>query len=139
MSRLLVMACSATKADKFGAAIHVYQGPGFRIARPYWGRGGHVLIISAFHGILEPAVCIHPYDKKLTKDNGPEFDPLSLHNIYKHMDAGAHEDCLLFGGELYAKWFDQALDLAGCGDVQYRKTAGGIGEQLHELKEWCEQ
>lgn len=156
---LLILACSATKAD-YGRevfALDLYDGPAFRMLRartpyvPGW-RFHRVLILSAQHGLISPWKLLSPYDRRMDPvraaelAEAPEGELLpALYGRYHRgrryptewiENFGPYSRVRIWGGRLYrkvcARWAERGIFREV--DVEY--SSGAIGEQLRQLKVW---
>lgn len=108
-----MVACSAEKLDTTSPAADLYTGSMFRIA---WSAataeaeasGGRVLILSALHGLLDPATLVAPYDCKLGDDRSIEADELAAQIADTGIIAEA-DDVYAFLPNGYLDLLDSAL------------------------------
>lgn len=153
--RVLVLGCSATKRQQAGdtaPAVCVYDGPSWRVYRK-WKRDHpvkafdvDVYALSARYGLIPSSWNIRvEYDQKMTAERSRELikdatqQQRALDYVCDDGVGGLGDlDILFFGSELYAKTLDGLLpagfEYRRCGDG----TARGIGDQLHELREWLD-
>ena len=145
---LLILSCSATKRGLPGLmpAVYRYDGPAYRVLRASGWPGSdgphvRVVILSAYHGPLDPFTPIEDYDVKMDGDRAQvlsQFWPLGkrLLGLLDHPTS----EVFVFGGALYREVI-QAWGAAGPfehvpGEVAY--SDGGIGTQLGQLTRWLE-
>lgn len=137
--RLLILSCSATKADHPDRAIDLYDGPSFRTLRA-WQRGASdaerqelaVWILSAEHGLIPWDEWIEPYDRRMTRERAVvvrEDVEMTLAWLVPEL---APAEVFLMLGETYLG----AVPLEAFGSANVIRARGGIGEKLGELRCW---
>ena len=146
MSRLVLVACGAQKADRKLPACLLYTGPYFRACLQYacsLGSWRDVRILSAKHGLVYPIAELEPY-------NVPLGDPAAITADELRRQAEAEgllelaSPVVVVGGAGY-----RLLAAQVWGEVGIRNplaaAGGGIGKQLAWLKrntprwELCEE
>lgn len=66
-TRIIIVGCGKAKGPHRAPARELYTGSLFRAARAYAEASGHPwLILSARHGLVEPATVLEPYDHTAT-------------------------------------------------------------------------
>lgn len=143
-SRLLVMACSATKKadEQLLPAIDRYDGPSYKTVRKW--RANHqdqaqqldILILSAEFGLIEAfATEIPNYDRRMTRDRATELMPSVVTKLVAKLAETSYSSILVHLGSDYAPalghgLFPQLMPVI-C-------TYGGIGQRNGQLKRWLE-
>lgn len=136
MTRIAIVGCSSKKASAACAAREMYTSPLFRAARAYAeATCDRWYILSALHGLLEPATVIEPYDQRLSPATieawgwgvrvGQQLDAAIL------WPAEREAEIVMLAGELYADAIDPT-DREYYWDEPLRGM--GIGERLAWLK-----
>jgi cytoplasmic iron level regulating protein YaaA (DUF328/UPF0246 family) len=69
---IILVACCGPKLSQPSPAADLYVSSLFRKSRKYAERLGRWFILSALHGLLDPATVIGPYDMTLTKMSAQE-------------------------------------------------------------------
>jgi hypothetical protein len=136
--RTLIVACSATKKSDAGLlpALARYDGPAYRTLRKNLEAAGElrVVILSAEFGLLEPDAEIPDYNRKLTLERARELAPRVSRELQRMAELGELAGGIfVFGSGLYRNILKGGLAAAGAHD-RTRFSAGGIGEQLGQLK-----
>lgn len=104
-NRLIVVGCGRAKLDRPAPARELYTGNLFRAARQYAeASGAEWKILSALHGLIDPAVVIGPYDYRIGQTTGtpwsyyrPEFERLcqvgysTMPPIWKDKSGNGHD------------------------------------------------
>ena len=162
--RLLVLACSASKAAAGATAVDLYQGPAYQVLRRYerelverYGGTGkapdphapRVMVLSAEHGLVSRYRFLLPYDRKMDAPRAAELaEAVQDAEAALYVPAGPFSDrlehfpepleVLAWGGKLYrqvlASW--QEAGLFRGARVHY--SHGGIGTQLGQLRRWLD-
>lgn len=134
MTSLIIIACSATKRSDSALmpAIERYDGPAFRVLRrALRERAGlaqrlTVLILSAECGLIGSARPIPHYNRRMTRARAAELAPAVAAGVY-----GPWTAIYVAVGQAYR---------AALPPPPWPTTTdaghGGIGERLHQLKEW---
>lgn len=143
MSRLLILACSATKRRFDGprAAIAVYDGPAWRTLRSNLTCAIEPpLVLSAEHGLISVYQEIEAYDRRMTAARSRELiDPTAAKIAELGGIGSARGEIFFYGGALYRSTMQQAIQLAELElerDIPVTYSSGGIGDQLGQLKAW---
>jgi cytoplasmic iron level regulating protein YaaA (DUF328/UPF0246 family) len=145
LRRTLVLACSATKIDTAApmAAFHRYDGPAYRVLRKHYCgltpkpgligeyTGLHVYILSAKYGLIPSYAAIEHYDQRMTPARARLMSAWSPHAAKFRQLLHADRELFVVAGADYRTVLD-----AWAGGMTYRRAAGGIGEQLGQLKRW---
>lgn len=149
MKRLLLIACSETKLSDSSPlpAFERYDGPSYRMLRAY-REAGHrlpkILILSALYGLIEPTHPIDNYNVRMTdliaaNFKGDRHARRIVQNAYWTADS-----IFIFGGALYQEvffaWLPQHAKNSPLKPITlpFKRSVGGIGEQLGQLKAWLE-
>lgn len=155
--RLLILACSATKAyatDRRAIpAIYRYDGPMWRTLRAWLEPGESaayarkkeqidIYAISAKYGILMAYEPITHYDWRMDEQRAHEireqwigFDALEQQAACIQRVVGGYTHTLIAGG----RWYQSVVAPIRFQHDRYghvERTSGGIGEQLAQLKHW---
>jgi hypothetical protein len=103
--KVVILPCSATKLGHADWAGDIYTGPIWQSWRA--GRAGRPLpagwrlrILSAEHGLLDPADWVEPYDHKLTAAEVPELAE-RIAAAWNRRGVGHLYEAIAVGGELY--------------------------------------
>lgn len=137
-SRLLLLACSATKRKnrRLLPAIDRYDGPAFRTLRRFWREGGRspqpkdVYILSARFGLIRGTKKIPDYDQVMNEDRAARLGPKAGRTLKSTIRKRAYGDGLAVMGLRYR----QVLELETI--WPFSVANGGIGYQLGILKSW---
>ena len=137
-SRLLVLACSATKRRirRLLPAVDRYDGPAFRTLRKYWREGGKsphpkdVYILSAKFGLIRGTKKIPCYDQVMDKNRAAHLSLRAGKRLKSTIERQAYKDGLAVMGFRYR----QVLTLESI--WPFSVANGGIGYQLGTLKGW---
>lgn len=143
--RLLILSCSATKADHPARAIDLYDGPAFRTLRA-WMRSAStselqelaVWVLSAEHGLIPFDFELEPYDRRMTIARAGELLGAvrdKLHDLVEEMQPA--EAFLMMGREYLAAIGPITPFAFGPAEVEFPE--GGIGDKLGELHRWLRQ
>jgi hypothetical protein len=135
---LVLMACSATKADAPAPALELYRGVMYSTFKANAASTQAVVILSAKHGFVGAGQVIEPYEQRMTEARAdemiselPDFDAIAWPR-----NVGS---ILLAGGKAYRRVMRAAIErrielgvLAA--DVELKETDGaGIGYQRAQL------
>lgn len=139
MRTLLVQSCSATKhrVDNPVPALELYDGYFFRIIKKALraGRfqcGTDIIIISAKHGVVEPADEIHYYDQRMTTERAAELNDAVVDTLREKIATGDYDNVWINLGRHYLPAIDGLKDSV---DVPIRHIDGsGIGLKGKRLK-----
>lgn len=127
---VVVIACGAKKLDRRAPAAELYTSANFRLHLRAAGAlaadlGGRVLILSALHGLVDPAAELEPYNVKMGDAGSIAADVLA-----NQLEAIAPSSIHALLPRAYASALDVAAELAGFGDlVDLFADAPGIGYQ----------
>jgi hypothetical protein len=141
MRSLTLVACSKQKAPTACAARDLYTSPWFRLARQVAEASGEWRILSAEHGLLDPAQVVAPYDLTLATmpaAHRGRWGRRVLKDLFQLLDpsrglSGNGARVVLLAGSLY--WGPVALRLEENGATVETPLAHlGIGQQLRWLK-----
>lgn len=137
-SRLLLLACSATKkkSRRLLPAIDRYDGPAFRTLRKYWREGGKtpypkdVYILSAKFGLIRGTKKIPYYNQMMNGRRASAIARGAGSTLKSVIKRRAFTQGLAVMGSRYR----QALRLESF--WPFITAKGGIGYQLGTLREW---
>ncbi len=137
--RLLILSCSATKAEHPDRAIDLYDGPSFRTLRA-WQRGATdaerqelaVWILSAEHGLIPWDEWVEPYDRRMTRERAAEVRKDVEMTLAWLVPELAPAEVFLMLGETYMS----AVPAEPFGSANVIRAPGGIGEKLGALRRW---
>lgn len=143
-SRLLVMACSATKKadDQLLPAIDRYDGPSYKTVRKW--RANHedqasgldILILSAEFGLMNALTTSIPtYDRRMTGDRANELMPQVIDQLMAKIRKIPYSSILIHLGSDYAPALGQGLFPM---PIPVSHTFGGIGQRNGQLRCWLE-
>lgn len=140
MNALLLMACSAAKADKPSAAIDLYQGVMYETLRAHMPPPAFepvVMIVSAEHGLLFSHEEIAPYDRELTEERADELIAAGFPDGVT-FDGQVFNRVFLAGGAEYRRVMRAYVDaMHGFGQIEHgariEEVSGGIGDHRHQL------
>lgn len=133
LGRLLVISCSAMKQEGTHQAVHLYDGPAYKILRKHLDRDTTVVIVSAEHGAIGVDAVIASYDRLMTQDRAVELvftgkmrllDDLLNFRKWRSI----HVHC--------GKNYRTALPVSVLRGYGASFSSGGIGTQLGQLKAW---
>jgi hypothetical protein len=99
-----VVGCSAIKAPRPAPARDFYRSPLFKAALAYAeARTKHVVVVSAYYGIVQLGQVLEPYDRKLTALRKREREDWSARTVDPLTRFyGTPPTLLLLCGEVYA-------------------------------------
>lgn len=122
--RIVLVACCGEKREDRAPAKDLYQSPLFRRSRAYAERHGDTwFILSAKHGLLNPATVIEPYDQTLTAMAAADRRTWTARTA-EQLRAYADERLIVLAGNRYCEWTTDFPHVE-------RPLAGmGIGQQL---------
>ncbi|WP_150255327.1 DUF6884 domain-containing protein [Nocardiopsis deserti] len=130
---LVVIPCSASKATRPAPARELYTGSYHRMcaaaAEALTARGGRVLILSARHGLIEPAQVLEPYEHRMGQLGTVTAEQLRAQAA--RLGAADADQVVILAGRAYAQaaravWPHALTPLAG---------TRGIGHQRARLAE----
>lgn len=126
-----VIPCGADKAAAPAPAAHLYTGGMFRMAlaaaeAEAAETDGRVLILSALHGLVDPADVVAPYDVKMGDPGSVTVDTLAAQAAALGITWGA--DVYAFLPNAYFAQLDQALRADDVYAAQVYEGCGGIGD-----------
>lgn len=142
--RLLILSCSATKADHPARAIDLYDGPSFRTLRA-WIREAKreelaelsVWILSAEHGLIPFDQELEPYDRLMTNDRAEELRPAVTAKLAELVQELKPSEVFMFLGQKYS---GAVAPTTWSGDVPLDRAQGkGIGYKLGALRSWLQK
>lgn len=142
--RLLIMGCSATKADHPTQALYLYDGPAFRVLRAWMREASDqqlmntaVWVLSAEHGLIPSTQVIEPYDRRMTKARAEELNPIVIQELAEVVQGTKPSEVFMFLGRDYlhavgpTTWAEGVpLDVA---------QGRGIGYKLEALSRWLRE
>lgn len=125
--RVVLVACCGKKLPHAAPAKELYQSELFRKARLYAEQNGDQwLILSALHGVVNPATVIDPYDVTLN-DMGADARQAWASMVADQLREYSDSQLVVMAGNAYCGWVDQFPNVI-------RPMAGlGIGQQLAYL------
>ena len=128
-----VIPCGAAKLSHPAPARELYTGAMFRhtlaAARALAGTGDAVLILSAEHGLVDPAAVIAPYEQKMGQPGSVTAAELARQAAAARIGSGAEVYALLPAA--YFRVLDEALRTLGVYAQDLYEGTGGIGGQRH--------
>jgi len=138
VKRLLILACSQTKVagDQPMSAWRRYDGPAFRVVRnAYADRDDLVVrILSSRYGLIEPEHEIESYDLRMSPVRAQQLQ-LSVTSELRGLMAEVGEVFVMAGAD-YLPALQPIGSWCTLPESHVHRATGGIGEQLHQLKEW---
>lgn len=143
MPRLLIMACSATKADHPARAIDLYDGPAFRTLRA-WMRNVPeseikdlaVWILSAEHGLIPWDCELEPYDRRMTMARAEELRLSVTEKLAALVIQLETSEVFLMMGRVYLHAVGHST---WAGRTPIDAPPGGIGKKLGSLSRWLRE
>ena len=134
--QLLVLGCSATKIQTDGVlpAVHLYDGPTFRVLRTFlrdnsWPDSLSIAVLSAKFGLIGGLAQIPYYNKRMTPARAAALSPAVTASL-KELST-QHRTIDLVMGRDYRETIDtQAVQIHGS---KFRVVEGGIGMKLNRL------
>jgi hypothetical protein len=140
---LLVIACGGAKIDTNGAkvaALDLYAGRQFALARALAAEGWSVLILSARYGLIDGERKVADYDQRLDEDRAHELATDDLQASLLNVWGQDAEQIVFYGGGLYRDVFDAlirrtGLAVVGDGRDVVDIIGAGCGEHFSVLKE----
>lgn len=126
--RVVVVPCGSAKQDRPAPAAELYVGPLFRSAFAAAERlaadGARVLILSARHGLVDPAAVLDPYNVTVG-----DADAVTVDELRRQVaDLGLEGlEVVVLGGRRYVDLAAEAWQapvvapLAGCGGIGYMR------------------
>lgn len=134
----VVIACCRAKLDRPAAARDLYTGSTFRSALAaaesgHFGPDARVLVMSAKHGLVDPAAVLDPYDvtiddpaaitaEAIVGQAAVTFDitpDAAVHTLLPR----AYRDRLRVGVPWVVRWHDEYAGCRGIGDQRARLRA----------------
>jgi hypothetical protein len=133
---LVVLGCSATKVETDGVlpAIHLYDGPTFRVLRSFlrenrWPEALSLAVLSAKFGLIGGLAQIPYYNQRMTRARASELGPSVTASL---QELGAeHRTVDLVLGQDYRETID--LRTAEMTGSSFRFAEGAIGMKLNRL------
>jgi hypothetical protein len=134
MTTLVLVACVAGKLSHPAPAAQLYTSPWFKKASALAARTGCPwAILSAEHGLVDPARVIAPYERTLAHSTPTARRAWAI-DVFRELLArypDVHRVVFL-AGQLYRRELGARLEMSGI-TVEVPMQALGIGEQLHFL------
>ncbi len=127
---VVVIPCGAQKLDEAAPAGELYTSQHFQLVlraarRVADEQAGRVLILSALHGLVDPADVLDPYDVKMG-----DPDTVTPAAIAGQLRAIRPTTITTLLPRAYGQALDEAAELAGAGDlIDLYADAPGIGYQ----------
>lgn len=140
--RLLILACSASKAAHAAPAIELYQGPLYRILRGAWRDGAEVAvwILSAAHGLIPGDRVLQPYDRRLTASRARHLAPQVRQVLQDDVARqGPYAEAYIELGRDYQAALPAEAELRALLGCAVRYGEGAIGKRGQALKAWLRQ
>jgi hypothetical protein len=134
---LYLVACSAAKSPTVARARDLYTGQAFKFARAVVeAKGAEWQILSAKHGLLDPASVVEPYDVTLSGQPATTRRAWGARVAEQLFDKGfAGRKLVFLAGANYVDPIMQTALAQRCFDDYDQPLAGlGIGYQLGYLK-----
>lgn len=126
---LYLIACSSSKLDTHAKARDLYTGQAFRFAVEAASRANaDVLILSAFHGVVDPDAWLTPYNCTLSDMTAADRAQWAQRTAAE-LEPHRHRKITVLAGKHYA------AALEGFPNVSRPLEGLGIGEQLAALKQ----
>lgn len=141
MSRLLVLACSATKSAAPGLvpALERYTGPIWQTYRAADPRGelARLTVLSARYGWIDGQAPIANYDQKMTAAPVASESERAQQLLELGSLDGIEEICIV-GGHLYQAAINPYLDeiRARYPEIRIRRICDQIGFMRQQLRAW---
>jgi hypothetical protein len=142
MSRLLVLACSATKSAEPGLipARERYTGPlwqTYRAADPH-GRFAILTALSARYGWIDGDMPIENYDQKMTVDQIAKLGLTARWQLRALGDLSGVKQICVVGGSIYQDAADFYLDMVWrrYPTVRATRICDQIGYMRQQLRAW---
>lgn len=133
---LIVLGCSASKVETDGLlpAIHLYDGPTFRVLRSFlrrnaWPPSLSLAVLSAKFGLIGGLSQIPYYNRRMTPLRAERLSPLVTASLQKLLPTHQTVDLVMGRGYLDSIDF-QAANMTG---ANFRFAEGGIGTKLNRL------
>lgn len=135
MSRLLIMACSATKRGRATRALHLYRGVMYTTFHTHAGTAPPaVIILSAEHGFVGEAQVIEPYNRMMNQAGSDRM--IAELDRFNHVRLWpASSEVMLAGGELYRRVMRAAV-AKHLPRAKVIETTGALGQQRSQLGAW---
>lgn len=133
---LVVLGCSATKIETDGVlpAVHLYDGPTFRVLRSFlrentWPSSLSLAVLSAKFGLIGGMAQIPYYNRRMTSMRAMQLNPSVTASLQKLVTT--HQTVDLVMGKDYLESID--LQAARADGTTFRFASGGIGMKLNRL------
>jgi hypothetical protein len=133
---LVVLGCSATKVETDGLlpAVHLYDGPAFRVLRSFlrenkWPHSLSLAVLSAKFGLIGGLAQIPYYNRRMTSGRAVQLNPYVTASLQKLVMN--HQTVDLVMGKQYLESID--LDAAQVDGTRFRFAEGAIGMKLNRL------
>lgn len=137
--KLLIQSCSGKKTATAAQlpAFDLYDGVNYRVIKKFFRENPGsendivILIISAEYGLIASTNLIPTYDRRMNKSRAEELKTL-IRDQWQNLslDIRRFDQILINAGRDY----ERAMSLINLGHC--RKTAGGIGQRMSQLKSW---
>lgn len=134
-NRLVVLGCSATKFDVDGQvpAVHLYDGPVFRVLRSRlrthkWANDLSISVLSAKYGLIGAVAPIETYDQRMTPGRAASMRGRVTASLAAL--AEKHQRIHFVLGRDYLEAVDCSA-ISGRASLEY--VDGGIGVKLHRF------
>jgi hypothetical protein len=134
--RLVVLGCSATKVETDGVlpAVHLYDGPTFRVLRTFlrqnsWPDSLSIAVLSAKFGLIGGLAQIPYYNMRMTSARATALSPSVTASLQEL--AAQHRTIDLVMGRDYRETID--LPTAQIAGSRFRFAEGAIGMKLNRL------
>ena len=133
---LVVLGCSATKVETGGVlpAIHLYDGPTFRVVRSFlrenrWPDSLSLAVLSAKFGLIGALAQIPHYNRRMTLGRAIELNPTVTASLQKLLVDHSSVDLVM--GRDYLESIN--FSIAQGEGTKFRFASGGIGVKLNKL------
>lgn len=131
-----VVPCGSEKLDHPAMARDLYTSTMFRLAwdaamaevEAYEGQA-RILILSALHGLIDPATIVDPYDVKMGDPGSVSPETVTGQAIALGVEWG--DDVYGFLPSAYQSVLDEALRVLDIYPQQVYEATSGIGDQRH--------
>lgn len=133
---LVILGCSATKVETDGVlpALHLYDGPAFRVVRSFlrenrWPDSLSLAVLSAKFGLIGGLAQIAYYNRRMTPDRASALNASVTTSLQKL--TADHSSVDLVMGKDYLGSID--LPTARVDGTRFRFASGAIGMKLNRL------
>lgn len=137
---LLIQSCSASKKDKPGPAIDVYDGYFYKIIGKALREDSvdeniDIKILSAKYGIIDSDYEISPYDQRMTEERAEELNPEIISQLKGELNSANYDKIVVNVGKDYKKALEGLKDEIDS-SIDLRVIEGdGIGQKGSKLKQ----